>query len=600
MSVLDLTILVSFFALMLLIGAAHRRRSAGSVKSYFLGGNREKWWMLAASGAGANGDLSGTMFLVSLLYVVGFHATWALWSWGFLNAAFLMGYMAVWIRRTGATTAVELMHVRFGSGRGGRMARTAGAILMVTFLVFSIAGAYAGLAKFLPLMLPGLSPANLQLIGVGVVVVTAVYVTMGGFSSVVVADTIQLGLVSLMALAIGVFVYLKLDPNSVALLHQRFSIDIVPHARMQFGQGFETWDNFTPICLYWIVSGFLLNIGGAGGHYGEQRFLAARDATDAAKIAAAWCFFLIPRWALIAGFVFIAATGLLGNSDPEQILPYVLVNVTPSGWRGLIIATLFAAFMASLSAVVNAAASMVVCDLIQPAKPNLSPKTLIRLSYISTAAIVIVGVLIGSQAESIKSIWIWMLTGIIGATLIPNALRWYWWRFNGWGYAAGILSGLATAFLSYIASVAGLFGTQGLLEYEYAPVVWFAALIGSVVGSLATEPTEEAVLIEFYRRVRPFGLWLSVRDKARLAPATKISWAAVNTCLGIVVWLTGNAATFLLIGHYTTWAAASLSAMLICITLLFLTWYRRLPYERGPQSAAFDTPLIPKTSDSVY
>ena len=145
MNNIDLAILAVYFLGMIAIGAVHSRRSSSSVRSYFLGNNTGKWWMLAASGAASNFDVAGTMFLVSLFYVAGFRGFWMLWSWSFFNAAFLMSYMAMWIRRTGVMTAVELMRIRFGEDRGGRMARTAGAFSMVTFLIFSIGYAYAGL-----------------------------------------------------------------------------------------------------------------------------------------------------------------------------------------------------------------------------------------------------------------------------------------------------------------------------------------------------------------------------------------------------------------------------------------------------------------------
>ena len=166
MNVIDFSIIAVYFLGMIAIGVYHTRRASSSVRSYFLGANRQKWWMLAASGAASNFDVAGTMFLVSLFYVAGLRGFWMLWSWSFFNAAFLMTYMATWIRRTGVVTAVELMKIRFGEDRGGRMARTAGAILMVTFLVFSIGYAYAGLSKFMPVLIPGVEPATAKMLAV--------------------------------------------------------------------------------------------------------------------------------------------------------------------------------------------------------------------------------------------------------------------------------------------------------------------------------------------------------------------------------------------------------------------------------------------------
>src|SRR5260221_9415487 len=123
MNKIDLAILAVYFLGMIAIGAAHSRRSSSSVRSYFLGNNTGKWWMLAASGAASNFDVAGTMFLVSLFYVAGLRGFWMLWSWSFFNAAFLMTYMAAWIRRTGVVTAGGFMKIPLGVDRGGRKAR---------------------------------------------------------------------------------------------------------------------------------------------------------------------------------------------------------------------------------------------------------------------------------------------------------------------------------------------------------------------------------------------------------------------------------------------------------------------------------------------
>jgi len=574
----DLAVIALYFLGMIAIGVYHSRGAATSVRSYFLGANRERWWMLAASGAASNFDVAGTMFLVSLFYIAGFRGFWMLWSWSFFNAAFLMSYMAMWIRRTGVVTAVELMRIRFGEDAGGRMARTAGAILMVTFLVFSIGYAYAGLSKFMPVLVPGVEPATAKMFAVLVMALTTVYVTMGGFASVVLADVIQLTLSSTAGIAIGVLVFLKLDASSLKALHTHFSLDASPRSVVHFPAGYESWNNFGYLCIYLAVSGLLLNMSGAGGHYGEQRFLATRSSADAAKAGCAWGFFSIPRWAMIAGFVFLAASGLVGSADPEKILPVVIVQMIPAGLRGFLIAALLAAFMSSFSSTVNAAASMVVRDMVQPAKPEMSVKALMRVSYIATVLVVVVGIAIGTQADSIKSIWVWMLAGVIGATLIPNVLRWHWWRFNGWGYAAGIFSGLGAASVFGFGQSLHWFGTVGLSEYAYAPVIWMASLIGCLTGSLLTAATPLEVLRTFYERVRPFGFWAPLRAAASTPPdVIALSRVAINVILGVTALMCSFLSVFFLIGHYFAQFGTTAVTVLLCAVILYHGWYKRLP-----------------------
>jgi len=577
--IIDLAILAVYFLGMIAIGVVHSRRSSSSVRSYFLGNNQGKWWMLAASGVSSNFDVAGTMFLVSLFYVAGFRGFWMLWSWSFFNAAFLMSYMAMWIRRTGVVTAVELMRIRFGEDRGGRMARTAGAILMVTFLIFSIGYAYAGLSKFMPVLVPGVAPETAKLLTVLVMSLTTLYVTMGGFTSVVLADVIQLILSSSAGIAIGVLVYFKLDPTTIQTLHSKFSLVATPTA-VNFPAGYESWNNFGYLAIYLAISGLLLNMSGAGGHYGEQRFLATRSSADAAKAGWAWGFFSLPRWSMIAGFVFLAASGLVGSSDPEKILPVVIVQLIPAGLRGFLVAALLAAFMASFSSTVNAAASMVVCDLVQPTKPNLSVKASIRVSYVATVLVVAIGIAIGTQAESIKSIWVWMLAGVIGATLVPNVLRWHWWRFNGWGYAAGIFAGLGTAMLFGIGQTAGWFGARSLPEYVYAPVIWVASIVGCLAGSLLTQPTSMETLKIFYTRVRPFGFWKPVRALSDCNPRiTSLRFVLPNVALGFVALFACFLSVFFLIGHYFEYLGWSTGTVLVCAIFLYHSWYKKLPVE---------------------
>ena len=578
MNIIDLAILALYFLGMIAIGVYYSRRASKSVRSYFLSENREKWWMLAASGAASNFDVAGTMFLVSLFYVAGLRGFWMLWSWSFFNAAFLMSYMAVWIRRTGVVTAVELMKIRFGEDRGGRMARTAGAILMVTFLVFSIGYAYAGLSKFMPVLIPGVAPATAKMLAVLVMALTTLYVTLGGFAGVVLADVIQLTLSSTAGIAIGVMVFFKLDPAAVKALHANFLLDATPRAMGKFPAGYESWNNFGYLCIYLAVSGLLLNMSGAGGHYGEQRFLATRSSADAAKAGCAWGFFSIPRWAMIAGFVFLAASGLVGSADPEKILPVVIVQMIPTGLRGFLIAALLAAFMSSFSSTVNAAASIFVRDMVQPAMPDLSVRALIRVSYLATVSIVVVGIAIGTQAESIKSIWVWMLAGVIGATLIPNVLRWHWWRFNGWGYAAGIFGGLGTATVFGIGQSLYWFGPAGLPEYIYAPIISLASLLGCLLGSLSTPATAAAVLEVFYTRVRPFGFWKPVRkSSAQTSEIAPLSLTAAHVTAGLFALVASMLSVFFLIGHYFTHFAVAIGVVLLGAVFLYHSWYRKLP-----------------------
>ena len=578
MHTIDLAIIGLYCLGMLAIGLWHSRVSADSTRAYFLGENKGKWWMLAASGAASNFDVSGTMFMVSLFYLVGLRAFWLLWAYQLFNSAFLMSYMAVWIRRTRVMTAVELMLIRFGSDRGGKFARTAGAVLMVTFLTFSIGFAYAGLCKFIPPLFPEANQQIIKYVPLAIMIVTTAYVTIGGFKSVVMADVIQLAMSGTAGIIIGVTVFLKLDPGLVKELHAHFAAEFAPRMVMHLPPSNSNWNNFGLLCIYWAVAGLLLNMSGAGGHYGEQRFLATRSNSDAAKAGCAWGLFSMPRWAMIAGFVFIASTGLAGSKDPETILPIIIIQILPVGLKGALVAALAAAFMSSFGSVVNAAASMVICDVIQPAKPHLSTKFLVRLSYVVSLSLVATGIVIGSHADSLGSLWTWMIAAIIGATLIPNVLRWHWWRFNGWGYACGIFGGLGAALVIAVGQAMDWWG--GRLEYQFAPIIWAFSMIGAVAGSLLTKPTSMDTLKIFYGRVRPFGFWQSVKVLCEPEPVKdSIAAVALNVVVGLAGFFSCTSGIFFLIGHYFYEFSVCVSITATCAVVLYYNWYRKLPSD---------------------
>ena len=192
--------------------------------------------------------------------------------------------------------------------------------------------------------------------------------------------------------------------------------------------------------------------------------------------------------------------------------------------------------------------------------------------------VVAFGIAIGTQADSIKSIWVWMLAGVIGATLIPNVLRWHWWRFNGWGYAAGIFGGLGTACVFGMGQTLHWFGALDLPEYVYAPVIWMASLAGCLSGSLLTAATPIEVLKTFYTRVRPFGFWKPVRAvSGTLEEVTVLSAVVFNVVLGAAALISSYLSVFFLVGHYFAQFSISAAVVLLCAVMLYYGWYKRLP-----------------------
>jgi len=172
------------------------------------------------------------------------------------------------------------------------------------------------------------------------------------------------------------------------------------------------------------------------------------------------------------------------------------------------------------------------------------------------------------------------MAGLIGGTLIPNMLRWYWWRLNGWGYSCGVFGGLFTALVTGALSYFKVFDPAPA-EHQYAPVIWLVTLIGCVAGSLLTRPDESAVLCNFFKKVRPWGLWKPVRLAAGDLPVLNTPdqsplRVAVNIVLGVACLLSAYVSMFFLIGHYHRYALCTGVIFVLSAIGLYFLWYRVL------------------------
>lgn len=592
MALIDIAIIGLYFLLLIGLGFWYRRRAAKDLEAYFLAGKRMHWLVLAMSGAVGNFDITGTMWMISVLFLLGMRSWWHHWMWGVMLPAFGLAYMARWVRRSRVMTAAEWMVTRFGDCPGGRVARTTYALLAVITLASFIGYAFQGIGKFaavyipledlsryMPFLQELVTTYRAHTLAAIIMGATTLYVLLGGLYSVVVTDVIQTVILGFAALLIAGVAYGRLTPEVVhASVPPDFTSLWPPWRLGQFaGTQNAGYEMFGLLFLSWVLKGFLLNAGGPGQMYDFQRYLAARNSREASKLAAAWPFFLVPRWGMVAGITLLAMAGIANISDPEQVMPVVLKEYLPSGLRGLVIAGLLAAFTSTFAGTVNSGASYIVRDLWQPLlRAKRDKPRLIRLSYIATIAIVVLGIAIGSQAQSIAEIWNWIMMALGAGVIIPNVMRWHWWRLNGWGYAAGTLGGI-------LLSLTVLFVPRAPVYFTF-PAICAGSFAACVITSWLTRPADPKVLADFYWTVRPFGFWKPVRDRGgetRARTCKEGSGEAVSrTVLNTGIAIVGVSSLYLfpmyLVGHWHLHAVLCLCALFLSAGVLYFTWYREL------------------------
>ncbi len=268
-----------------------------------------------------------------------------------------------------------------------------------------------------------------------------------------------------------------------------------------------------------------------------------------------------------------------GTVDPERILPGVILNLIPMGFRGMILVALIAASMSTFDSTVNTTTGFFTRDIYQRyLRPNASSVELIRASWGFIAVLVISGFALGYTTESINDIWGWIIMGLGSGLFTTLFLRFYWWRYNGGGFAAGMLTGIGAAILQRIL-------LPGLDERVQFIAITALSLTASIIGTYITRPTDPAVLRTFYRRTRPFGIWGPLKRDLPPEERADMEREHRNDILAAPFTLAWQVSLFLLPMQLIikSWRAMGWTALMFAVSLagMYVFWYRNLPEEEG-------------------
>ena len=528
---IDIGIIVLYFALTLIVGFAVSRKAVKNMDSYFLGGKSLPWWILGVSNASGMFDITGTMWLVYICFIYGLKSAWLPWVWPMFNQIFLMVYLAKWLRRSNVMTGAEWIVCRFGKNRGANLAHMSVVVYALISMIGFIAYGFKGIGKFAAVFLPwDFSPNTYALFFMGI---TTLYVVKGGMLSVVLTEILQFTIMTLGSLAVGIIAMAKVSPEMLKRVTPEgwtniffgweLNLDwsgVLDSANAKIAA--DGYSLFTIFFMLMMFKGILVSMAGPAPNYDMQRILATRNPKEAGLMSGfvnVALFF--PRYMMVTGFTVLALVyfmpqlqGMGENLDFELIMPYAIKNFIPVGLTGILIAGLLAAFMSTFAATVNAAPPYIVNDIYKRyINPNADPKKYVRLSYVASLVLVVAGIAFGYVVESINDITLWIVGALWGGYAAANVLKWYWWRFNGYGFFTGMVTGIISAMV--IPKMMAVFFPQ-LNDLYGFPFILVFSTIGCIAGSLLTPPDEDEVLKKFYMRVRPWGFWKPVYEKVRL------------------------------------------------------------------------------------
>ncbi len=597
LSFLDISIVIGYIFLIIILGVVLSKRASKNINNYFLGGNKIPWWILGVSNASGMFDITGTIWLVMLLFIYGLKSIFIPWAWPVFNQIFLMIFLSAWLRRSNVMTGAEWLKTRFGNGRGAFLS----AVIIVVFAIVSVTGflayAFKGSGLFFKTFLPWDFSANTYaLIIMGV---TAIYVIKGGMYSVVLTEIIQFTIMTIASIAIGIIAIYKVSPdmlNSVLpagwdqiFFHWHLNINwsnVLPDLNEKVASGdYSLFGFFFMIVLF---KGFLVSLAGPAPNYDMQRILSTKNPVEASKMSGMVNVALFfPRYMMITGLTVLALGYFIpqiramgGDFNFESLLPIAIKNFVPDGLKGILVAGLVAAFMSTFAATVNAAPAYLVNDIYKKyIKPNAPEKKYVNMSYIISLAVVIFGCGVGFLTTSVNQVTLWIVNSLWGGYTVANFLKWYWWRFNGYGYFWGMVAGLASLFIVPI-----LFPSFNSLEGF--PVVLILSLIGSIAGTLLTNPDEEEVLKSFYFNVRPWGFWKPIHNKVMkdhpdFLKNRNFKRDMFNVVIGIIWQLSLIIVPIYLIIRRFEYMLIGIAILIVTSLILKLNWWNKLEKDFG-------------------
>jgi len=604
----DILIICLYLASTVVIGLVLKKKAQKSKNSYLLGGNQLPWYMLGLSNASGMFDISGTVWLVTILFVYGLKSIWLPWLWPVFNQIFLMVFLSMWLRRSNVTTGAEWIGTRFGFKSGAKLSH----IIVVIFALIMGLGyltyGFIGLGKFVMIFIPWEGFLNQYIpldipaeyvphfYGIVFTCFAIFYSLLGGMMSIVWADLIQYIIMAISSIVIAALAMIALSENPLIVpdgwaspffgweLNMDWS-GIINEVNVKIQE--DGYSLFSVLFMMMVFKGVLVSLAGPAPTYDMQKILSTKSEREAALMSGSVSLILMPiRYLMIAGF---AILGILyydelnlmvaDRLDFEQILPSAINEFIPVGFMGLLLAGLLAAFMSTFAGTLNATQAYIVNDIylkyINPKADNIKIKS---INYIAGLVMVIISIIFGFFAKDVNDVLQWIVGGLYGSYVASNVLKWYWWRFNGNGFFFGMVGGL-------IPALTFRFIFDGVLDTYTFPLMLLISIIACLIGTYTAPPVDENILKSFYKSVRPWGFWKPIHEKVIAEEPDfegnkNFGRDMFNVAIGII-WQTGLVALpiYLIL---TDFLPLIVTVVITVLTTFILkkTWFDKLPKDK--------------------
>ncbi|MCP4709923.1 MAG: sodium:solute symporter [Planctomycetes bacterium] len=555
------------------MGLYLRKRASTGIEGYFLANKKLPWWMLGVTGMGWSLDVTGTMLIISLLYLLGPRGLFIEFRGGAnLSLIFMMVWTGKWHRRSNCITGAEWMTFRFGDGFGGKFARASFAVSQLIFAVGMLAYMVKGVGLFMSMFIP-FSPMYCALFVIGV---ATIYTMTSGFYGVVFSDLFQCALIIIGIVFISVVALMKVgDGAAFAAMAQSITgieewYTALPQITANMPKAYEMYDALFMFTMFLVLKNV---VSGFGSGF-EPHYFAARNERECGKLTGLWACLMTSRWPMMMGFAVLGlflvqdlfpsmstlseAAALikthLGNI-PKNEWPEILAGImnNPQSYPDQLINGLKDLFgtnwnyklhLLSYEGTVNAERILpAVLLLMVPA----GIRGLILVTLIAATMSTFDMTVNRASAFFTRDIYqkfirprakrIELLTAIYIFTIClvaaAFAMGYYSKSINDiWGWIMmGLWSGLSGPLLlrlywwrfngggfalgmtvGVISAIVQRWLWPELAEEWQFTAMTLISVIFSVIGTYITEPTDRKVLENFYKITRPFGFWRPLKN----------------------------------------------------------------------------------------
>ena len=580
LSFIDWVIIFSFFAIFIVIGILFTKRSGKNSKEYFLSGRNMPWWLLGTSMVATTFSADTPNLVANIVREDGVSGNWKWWAFLITGMMTVFFYARLW-RRSEVLTDLEFYELRY-SGKEAIFLRAFRALYLGVFFNVMIMATVCLAGIKIGGILLGLTPFECVFYSS---IITVFYSSLGGLRTVIITDLIQFVLA--MVGSIWACVYL-VNLEEIGGLNQLISNDLISD-KLNFLPNFNDYETLItvliiPIAVQWWAVWYPGAEPGGGG-YIAQRMLSAKDEKNAIN---ATLFFNIAHYAIRPWpWILIALASLIiypTLSDISFAFPNVdssiighdiaypaMLSKLPSGLLGIVLASLSAAFMSTISSHLNWGASYISIDFYKRfIYSEASEKEIVLVGRISTVFLMILAGFVALELnDALDAFQILLQIGAGTGSIF--LLRWFWWRVNAYSE----ITGMSVSFLVaiYFHSIhERIFGFTFESHYELVLSV-FITTLSWILVTLLTKPTENSRLFEFYKKIKPYGIGWNKFLKNNNIDVTKKELKEspmsdlLSMFLGIVIVYSGLFGTgYLLYGNITF--------SLILFFLLFISAYK--------------------------